>query len=160
MNKSEYQCIGAVEYDPILCYMPDCKNCKLDKCIQDMNLIKLTSDLKYIFPLNNFMRELRIKRGFVTDGSSVPQGFWSLVGHPLEHKFLRPAILHDALYGTHLVTRKEADCLFYKYLTEFQKLNKLISYLMYISLRAFGGYHWGKASDKLIRQRKKFVSII
>lgn len=33
--------------------------------------------------------------GYVSDGASIPRAFWSIIGHPFEGLFIRPALIHD-----------------------------------------------------------------
>ena len=33
--------------------------------------------------------------GYVTDGASIPRFAWSVIGHPFEGRFVRPAMIHD-----------------------------------------------------------------
>jgi hypothetical protein len=47
--------------------------------------------------------------GFVTDGASIPQEFWSLIGSPFTGKYRTAAVLHDAAYRTLGVTKDDAD---------------------------------------------------
>lgn len=32
---------------------------------------------------------------YLTDGASIPRPLWSLIGHPFEGRFIRPALDHD-----------------------------------------------------------------
>lgn len=53
-----------------------------------------------------------VPAGFSSDGASIPRLLWWLIGHPFESRFAAAAFLHDRLYGTHEVTRAEADRIF------------------------------------------------
>ena len=47
--------------------------------------------------------------GFVTDGASIPEVFWSLIGSPFTGKYRTAAVLHDAAYRTLGVAKDDAD---------------------------------------------------
>ena len=47
--------------------------------------------------------------GFVTDGASIPQQFWSLIGSPFTGKYRVAAVFHDAAYATLGVLKDDAD---------------------------------------------------
>lgn len=38
---------------------------------------------------------LRVRLDYVTDGASIPRAVWSIIGHPFEGLFVRPAADHD-----------------------------------------------------------------
>jgi hypothetical protein len=52
-----------------------------------------------------------VPAGFDTDFASIPRLFWTLVGHPAG-RYAQAAVLHDWLYRTAPVPRKEADRIF------------------------------------------------
>ena len=62
-----------------------------------------------------------VPAGYPTDGYSIPQCLWSVVGHPLGQLHLIPAVIHDYLcdqaqtYDDRLL----ADAVFFHLLTEF-----------------------------------------
>ncbi|MEY2689723.1 MAG: hypothetical protein RL375_3922 [Pseudomonadota bacterium] len=49
-----------------------------------------------------------VPAGFETDFASIPRLFWTLVGHPAG-RYAQAAVLHDYLYRTGAVPRREAD---------------------------------------------------
>jgi len=53
-----------------------------------------------------------IPDGFVSDGASIPQPAWSLVGGPLSGPYRRAAILHDYLLISHVVSIDAAHGVF------------------------------------------------
>lgn len=40
--------------------------------------------------------------GYVSDGASIPRPAWSIIGHPFEGLFVRPALDHDARCEFHV----------------------------------------------------------
>ncbi len=47
--------------------------------------------------------------GFKTDGASIPQEFWTLVGSPFTGLYRVAAVFHDAAYNNAGVSRQDAD---------------------------------------------------
>ncbi len=54
---------------------------------------------------------IRIPKGFITDGASIPKIFWSIIGGPWG-KYGYAAVVHDYLYHTKKYTRKKSDQIF------------------------------------------------
>jgi hypothetical protein len=54
-------------------------------------------------------RVWRVPAGFVTDGASIPDELWSLVGSPFTGKYRVAAVFHDAAYATLGVAKDDAD---------------------------------------------------
>ena len=50
--------------------------------------------------------------GFICDGASIPRWAWTTIGGPFTGKYREAAVIHDWLYRSGLVTRKEADKIF------------------------------------------------
>jgi hypothetical protein len=50
-----------------------------------------------------------VPAGFVTDGASIPQEFWSLIGSPFTGLYRVAAVFHDAAYANWGVLRDDAD---------------------------------------------------
>ena len=44
-------------------------------------------------------RAVVIRRGFHTDGASIPRLAWRVIGHPFAKDILPHALAHDALYA-------------------------------------------------------------
>ena len=81
-------------------------------------------------------REFTIPKGFITDFASVPKAFWSIL--PPMGKYGLAALLHDYLYRTGLVSRKEADKLFLKMMKKLG-VSRWKRIVMYLAVRVFGG---------------------
>ena len=54
-------------------------------------------------------RRCVVPTGFVSDGASIPQLFWTVTTSPFHPKIIRGAIIHDYLYRVHIVSRELAD---------------------------------------------------
>lgn len=83
--------------------------------------------------------------GFITDLASIPQMFWSLIGHPAD-AYLEAAILHDWLYSLERpenMTRKRADALFLEAM-ESLNIRWMKRQALYISVRVFGSSRYGR----------------
>jgi hypothetical protein len=82
-----------------------------------------------------------VPKGFLTDGASIPKGFWWLTGPPNLPRYQRATLLHDYLYRNTIGTQKNADDLF----LELLKLNGVSRFkrgVMWAGLRAFGWLYW------------------
>ena len=81
-----------------------------------------------------------IKAGFVTDGASIPRAMWRIVGHPWGH-YMPAAVLHDAFYASHLVSREEADEALRDLMLAIG-VPKWKAIAMYQAVKMFGGFAW------------------
>jgi len=109
------------------------------------------------FQYTNKYYDIIIKKGFITDGATIPRFAWSIVGCPLNGNYVGPSIIHDALYATNLLSRKESDQLFIDLLKE-AGVGYIKRKLFYNVLRVFG-YTFYNNSDEYIQEQKKFVTI-
>jgi len=53
-----------------------------------------------------------VRKGFETDGASIPRSCWWFIGHPFNMPLLPCALINDALYAGELVSRTDAEWLF------------------------------------------------
>jgi len=99
-------------------------------------------------------REVKVRKGYVTDGASIPRILWSLVGSPFTGKYTASAIVHDALYSSHLLTKESADKLLLGML-KVEKVAPIKSKLMYLGVKYFGHTHWynSRISTKYVEVR-------
>ncbi len=51
---------------------------------------------------------IRVPKDFISDGASIPQWAYSIVGGRFTGKYLKPAIIHDWLY--HMLAYKRMKC--------------------------------------------------
>ena len=84
---------------------------------------------------------VRVPEGFVTDFASVPWGLWNVF--PTWGKYGKGAVIHDYLYQSKEVSRKQADLIFKEAMgvlgVEVWKIN-----LMYWGVRLFGWIGYSK----------------
>ena len=111
-------------------------------------LVSLQQDGKSAILVKEIKVKLRngyriiVPAGFKTDFASVPRIFWSVIS-PIGKGYTSAAIVHDYLYSTHQVTKKEADNIFL-WLMQRDGVSYLKRYAMYWSVRLFGGKAWKK----------------
>lgn len=74
--------------------------------------------------------------GFVTDFASVPRFFWRVL--PPTGRYGKAAVVHDYLYGSHLVAKPVADRVFLEAMTRLG-VNRFTRSIMYWAVRLFGG---------------------
>lgn len=80
---------------------------------------------------------------FSSDGASVPHALWWLCGDPMERPRLYAAMLHDWLYTTGVVSRAEADAIYYAMLRHFG-YSPVDASVNYLAVRLFGSRHYGR----------------
>lgn len=96
---------------------------------------RLTAKLVYVGKKESFT----VPDGFVTDFASTPQWFEGVV--PRDGTYIKAAVLHDWLYETKPVSRKDADGIFRRVMRE-EGTGVLTRWTMYISVRIFGRSRW------------------
>ena len=84
---------------------------------------------------------IRVPSGFITDFASVPRLFWRLI--PPWGKYARAAVVHDWLYCSHELSRKESDRVF-EHLMKELGVGWLKRKTMYRAVRAAGWLPWRK----------------
>lgn len=107
---------------------------------------KLQHDLYY---RSKDGRVFVVKKGFVHDGAS--KGFLKRFG-----KYTNAAILHDALYASELLSRKEADKLFLEAM-EVSDVHYFRRHTYYYAVRMFGGLVWKNHKKCEIRKAKRYI---
>ena len=83
--------------------------------------------------------EYVIPQGFRTDLASVPGLFWSFVS---PQEIAHGALLHDYLYSTQTVSRKEADRILYQIIREEHEVGPIRARLVWAGVRLFGSGHY------------------
>ena len=89
---------------------------------------------------------ITVPQGFEFDGASIPPFFWTSFHSPFHPKVVRAALVHDRLYVTHEVDKKEADLIFLELLeqdgvTRWRRKN------MWRAVHLFGGRAWKNRSQ-------------
>lgn len=78
--------------------------------VPDTELWELQADWYIDLPVSG--KRLLIRKGFRTDGASIPRFLWPVVGSPFDPNYIAPALAHDALYEAELLDRPECDAEF------------------------------------------------
>ena len=82
-----------------------------------------------------------VPRKFIFDGATIPQIFQGLTYTPFHPHVMTAALVHDYLYTSKEVSRKEADKLF-RDLLVLNCVDEGVADLMYNAVRMFGGSHY------------------
>ncbi len=98
---------------------------------------------------------ITVKKGFIFDGGSIPQFAWSLVGSPMG-KGGQVYCIHDALYRSEALPRKEADRIMLEGL-EIKGYGWMARNTIYYAVRLFG--NWSNHTPEGITGARKFVKI-
>lgn len=93
------------------------------------------------FMVNTSIGLINVPRGFISDGASVPQAFWSVF--PPFGKYLEAAVVHDYIYVSlcEWFTKEQADMVF-KELLEVLRVSKLKRNTMFHFVSIFGKGNW------------------
>jgi hypothetical protein len=111
------------------------------KYIDNKDILILNNELIYYDPRSKQL--IIIPIGFESDGASIPQFMWSIVGHPFQKNVRPAAILHDYLYRNKLFTRKRCDQIFYDAM-RYETVSYFKAQSFYISVRNFGKLSYKK----------------
>ncbi len=108
---------------------------QIQEANDDYMLWSLIGELQYEGNTENFIAPV----GFVTNFASVPRLFWSVLAPWGRH--MKAAVMHDYLYRTGCVPRKDADKLFYRMMKELG-VSWWRRSTMYRTVRLFGAKHY------------------
>lgn len=109
--------------------------------------VRLLSDLVYV---DSKRKKHVIPTDFESDGASIPQFAWSIVGHPFG-LYLESAIVHDWLYRylkKNGMKRGYADWVLLDGM-KTQKISFWKRHVMHKTVRAFGGIHKFFTNEKI-----------
>lgn len=113
----------------------------------------LISTLEY----ENDVLKIKVYKDFEFDGASIPQSLWSIYGCPFGGLYTAPACIHDALYASHIFSKKESDKLFYKAMiacgVESTKAKQ-----MYLAVRAFGDSSYNEKYE--LQKNRNLIEVI
>ena len=98
-----------------------------------------------------------VKKGFDFDGASIPKALWSVIGSPMDGKYVPGAVIHDGLYASGIISRSEADEVFLD-LMSLDGVGYAKRYAMYWAVRSCGGIAWKDNMDEFDKY-KKFVNV-
>lgn len=114
------------------------------------NTWQLVADLKYQSAILNGV--LTIPATFITDFASVPRvPFAYLLAGNTAHA---AAVVHDYLYGTHLVPKTRADRTFLEAM-KVTHITKWRRWLMYLAVVLAGGSSYKSGPERFTKNNKK-----
>ena len=96
----------------------------------------LTEDFVY--------RNIKVFKGFFTDGATIPRLLWRIMGHPFMSLYVTAAVIHDFLYSNLCelnINREQADLIFLEILEKWG-VGPIKRKTIYRAVRLFGGKHW------------------
>lgn len=147
---------GEFKAEFLVCRQPCNLNCTDSDCLNQRKEIRLLSEIRYSLPDQT---RLTVCPGFEFDGASIPQICWTSTGHPLEHRFLYAALLHDALYSTQYLSREISDRYFKQFLRDFSGVGTFTAWKMFSAVRLFGGKAWNGKSDTQISAARMVIHL-
>ena len=109
----------------------------------------------YVYSINGY--DIKVFRGFITDGASVPKSLQWL--YDPFGKYIKAAVIHDYLYSCYNntgINRTLADKIFRHIMQETGVDNRTVR-RFYIAVRAFGETSWKK---KILNEGYKDRAII
>lgn len=113
------------------------------------------------FPMRIVGRKgtLTIRKGFVSDGGSIPRLAWTLVNcTPFTPSWVVAFFIHDALYASELLPRKECDLILRDIGREYY--NTIYQYQMiYWHVRLYGWIVWRGHKPDTIAAARQLVSL-
>ena len=83
--------------------------------------------------------KITVPAGFLTDFASVPRPLWVIL--PPDGLYTQSAVLHDFLYATQILTRKESDDIFLDGM-KILGVPFLVRQTIYRAVRMFGWIPW------------------
>jgi len=115
-------------------------------------------ELREKLSYQNDQYKITAKEGLVTDFASIPRIAWTLVGSPAMGKYTASSVIHDILYATEALPRKEADELFLEMLEE-DGVGWIKRYTMYWAVRAGGWAVWKGHTKESIQEAQKYIKL-
>lgn len=97
----------------------------------------------------------KIVGGWESDGLSYPL---KILGCPIASCRLKKGLLHDILYGSQIVTRKQADTIFAEP-TDDIPTSWMLRKRDYLGVRIGGIFAWNSKKEKDIIHLRKFITI-
>ena len=119
----------------------------------------LVKDFHIVLPVMLFLAvAISIRSGFRTDGASIPQSMRRYIGHPFDHVRLIAALVHDAIYATHLLPRILADWIYFVALRRCSRMPRAYAFAEFLALRGGGKAAWNEKPPQSIAEARKLVS--
>lgn len=101
---------------------------------------------------------VNIKKGFETDGASIPRLAWRIIGHPFSMPLLPCALIHDALYAGELLPRNECDWMFLE-LMKKAKIGWIKRNAVWSAVRLGGGFVWSRHTVNGVLEARKHCNL-
>ena len=114
----------------------------------DSNKLDTAYELREDFRIVYKGNYLRVPKFFQFDGASIPRFAHSIIGTPFNPLFMEAAVVHDWLYHTHQISKKEADKLFYELLIK-NGISKIKAKTMHKAVAWFGSSYWKNDKEDL-----------
>lgn len=102
---------------------------------------------------------ITVRRGFRTDGASIPRQVWAVLGHPFDCVRIIAAVVHDAIYATHLLPRLLADWLYYLALRQHSHAPRLYAFGEFFAIRRGGKGAWKEKTPESITANRQLVRV-
>ena len=122
-------------------------------------LVKDYAKTLRLVPILPFAVTISIRAGFRTDGASIPQSLRRFIGNPFDTVRLIAAVLHDALYLSHLLPRIVADFIYYLALRQCSHMPRAYAFAEYLALRAGGKAAWNEKTPSEIADGRRLVRV-
>ena len=104
-------------------------------------------------------RAVIIRRGFHTDGASIPRLAWRVIGHPFSKDILPHALAHDALYASEAMTRRECDDWFAESM-RISGVSAIKRRAIWSAVRLFGWSVWRSHDTRAVFDARRSVRLI
>lgn len=124
----------------------------LDIRFIDENTYELLSPLKF----NTDKYAITVKSGFKFNGGSVPKLLQG-IECPMAYEMAYASAIHDALYASHKLNRKESDKILYTALVA-KGMNKIKAMAIWKAVRLGGEDHYGNAKKAALNS--KYVDVV
>jgi hypothetical protein len=104
------------------------------------------------------LRVWPVENGWVVDGASIPQAFWSIIGGPFEDRYRNASVIHD--YYCDVKTRAWQDVhhMFYTAMRA-NAVNEIKAKIMFAAVW-FRGPRWQRVASACSDQADKYVRIL
>ena len=122
-------------------------------------LVKDYAKTLRLVPILPFAVTISIRAGFRTDGASIPVPMRRFIGNPFDTVRLIAAVLHDALYLSHLLPRIVADFIYYLALRQCSHMPRAYAFAEYLALRAGGKAAWNEKTPSDIAEGRRLVRV-
>lgn len=120
--------------------------------------MQLAQDLSIVLPISG--KTLIIKAGFCTDGTSIPQMFWSMTGvSPFDPDFLAASVPHDALYDAELLPRGQCDDELETLLKMNSPRSQAHAIMFFDAVRIGGEFVWIKHTPESVASSRQYCSL-